>query len=196
MLFALAVVALAVPGAVGCAASRDAPVSGFPGRSTVVDPDVFVPGTLDPSATPYVDGLAANFVEGVRLATRLDELDAACVAARWVAVFDAETLEQGGVPADAMATATLDRLTEVVPLDEPRANALIASFAACEVDYEMAFLDSLQIIGQIGPPQRVCLAEAIPDGLLESITVSIVTEEQLDPALGDQYSAALDTCPA
>lgn len=190
------VVAGAVFGAVGCTSTRDAPVSGFPGGSDVVDRDSFVPGTLDPSAVPYVDGLAANFVEGARLSARLDEVDAACVATRWVAVFEPVALNQGGVPAEAMASSTLDRLVEAVPLDEPRVAALIEAFSACDVDYETAFLDSLLVVGQIGPSQRVCLADAMADGLLESITASVLNDDQLDSALGDQYAAALDACPA
>ena len=95
-----------------------------------------------------------------------------------------------------MATVTIDRLTAAVPLDRPRADALVASFAACGADYERAFLESQQVVGQIDPPQQVCLADAMGDGLIEAIVVSVLVDDELDPALSAEYAAALDACTA
>ena len=60
--------------------------------------------------------------------------------------------------------------------------------------HHQAFLDSLLLTSEITPDQRVCLAAELPDGLLSSITVSVLTQEELDDALASEYARALDAC--
>ena len=159
------------------------------------DPNAFVPGTLDEAtARPYLDGLATNFVEGGRLAVRLDPEPAGCVAERWVAVLEPARLEAGGLTGQAMADVTLDLLRQAVDIDAPRAAAMIDGFADCDASYEEAFLESLLVVDQVSLRQQVCLANALPDDVVASITESLLAGEQPDDAAAAQYGDALDQC--
>jgi hypothetical protein len=140
-------------------------------------------------------GVAQNFEDGGRLVARLAASAARCVAERWVAIVDPAILRAAGLAPEAMVDVTLERLAEVTTLDRPRAEALAGSFTVCGVDHTAAFLDSLLLTSQITPTQRVCLAEAIPAGLIGAITVSVLVDAALDPALSTQYQKALDACP-
>lgn len=157
---------------------------------------MFVVGTVAAADRPYVDALAANFVDGGRLVARLDETAAACVAERWIAVLDPARLRAGGLAPEAMTNVTLDRLQGVADLDRPRAEALTGAYAECGVDHTGAFLDSLLLTSQITDLERVCLLDAIPPGLVGAITVSVLVDPELDPALATQYQQALDRCSA
>jgi len=179
---------------VACTADRDATSQGLPGVTTAADPDAFVPGTLDATAQPYVDGLATNFVEGGRLSARLDPDPAACVAERWIAILEPARLEAGGLAGAAMADVTLDRLRQAVDIDAPRAAAMLDAFPACEVVYETAFLDSLVVVGQITLGQQVCLADALPDEVLVAITRDVLSGEDPDATAATQFGTALDQC--
>ncbi|MBA3606821.1 MAG: hypothetical protein M3487_12445 [Actinomycetota bacterium] len=178
----------------GCSADRDGTAEGFPGVTTAPDPNVFLPGTLDAGAQPFVDALATNFVEGGRLAARLDPEPAACVAERWIAVLEPGRLEAGGLASGSLGDVTLDRLRQAIDIDAPRAAVLIDAFAACDGDYETAFLESLLVVGQITLGEQVCIANVLPDGALESITRSVLAGEEPDEDAAARYGAALDQC--
>lgn len=182
--------------ATGCETSRDDTMRGFPGAAAADGPEVFEPGTVPAAATPYVDALAANFVDGARLAARVDDTAAPCVAQRWVATLDPVALGGAGVAPEDLRDITLEEIRAAVPasLDEPRARALVAAFDACGVRYDGAVLDSLQVTGQVDPVERSCIAAALPDDLLASITLSILIQPQLDPALSREYGAAVGPC--
>lgn len=177
-----------------CDSGRGTPLPEYPGSETST-PGVVV-GTVAAGDQPYVDALAANFVDGGRLVARLDETDAACVAERWIAVLDPAALRAADVAPDSMTSVTLDRLRSVVSLDAARAEALTASYDACGVDHTGAFLDSLLLTSQITDLQRVCLLERIPPGLVGEITVSALVDPEIGAALAAEYQRALDACPA
>lgn len=176
-----------------CSSDRGDGPSAFPGATP--PPTVLEPGTVPPGYQPYVDGLAANFVDGGRLVARLDERQAACVAERWIGLLDPAALQAAGLQPERMRDATLADLTSAVPVERDVAEAMTASFRACGADHTEAFLDSLLLTSEITPSQRVCLEAALPDGLISAITVSVLTEEQLDDELAGQYERALDACP-
>lgn len=178
---------------VGCDAGRDAPLRPYPGAAT--DGSVFVPGSVAAADRPYVDALAANFVDGGRLVARLDEPDATCVAERWIATLDPAALGAAGLSAEAMTNVTLARLRAAVTLDRPRAEALVAAYETCGVDHTGAFLDSLLLTSQITLGQRVCLLESLPAGLVGEITVSALVDATVQADLTAQYQQALDACP-
>jgi len=191
---ALGVVVLASITA-GCSADRDGGSQGIPGVTTAPDPNAFVPGTLDEAtARPYLDGLVTNFVEGGRLAVRLDTEPAECVAERWVAVLEPARLEAGGVTGPAMADITLDLLRQAVDIDAPRAASMIDGFADCDASYEEAFLESLLVVDQVSLRQQVCLANALPDDVVASITEALLAGEEAAAAAAAQYGEALDLC--
>jgi hypothetical protein len=150
---------------------------------------------VPPGYRPYVDGLANNFIDGGQLVVRLDERTATCVAERWMGLLDPAALQAAGLEAEELRHVTFDELSSAVPIRRDVAEALTASFAACGTDYTVAFLDSLLLTSQITPSQRACLEEALPDGLIGAITVSVLTDEQLDDELAAQYEQALDACP-
>lgn len=177
-----------------CSSGRGSGPGAFP--AVTGGTDVFAPGTVAAADIGYVDGVAQNFENGGRLVARLATSSARCVAERWVAILDPAVLRAAGVEPEAMVDVTLERLAEVTALDRPRAEALAGSFTVCGVDHTAAFLESLLLTSQITPAQRVCLASAIPAGLIDAITVSVLVDDALDPALSAQYGQALDTCPA
>ena len=179
--------------ATACSSGRGTGPGAFP--AVTAGTDVFVPGSVAAADVGYVDGVAQNFEDGGRLVARLAASAARCVAERWVAIVDPAILRAAGLAPEAMVDVTLDRLAEVTTLDRPRAEALAGSFTVCGVDHTAAFLDSLLLTSQITPTQRVCLAEAIPAGLIGAITVSVLVDAALDPALSTQYQKALDACP-
>lgn len=187
--------AVATVGMVGCSADREAGPGGLPGGSLAPGEAALDVGTVAPGYQPFVDGLATNFTDGGRLVARLDAEPAACLAQRWVAILGPADLQAAGIEAAAMVDVTLERLAEAVTIDEPMANALVASYAACGADQTDAFLDSLLLTSQITPDQRVCLAAELPDGLIGAITVSVLTQDRLDDTMAAQYATALDACP-
>lgn len=177
-----------------CTADRDGTSQGFPGVTSAPDPNAFVPASLDAGAQPFVDGLATNFVEGGRLAVRLDEEPAACVAERWIAVLEPARLESAGLAAAAIADVTIDRLRQAVDIDPPRAAVMMDAFPACDADFESAFLDSLLLVGEITLRQQVCLANALPDEVLGAITERVLSGDEPEEATAAQFGSALDQC--
>ncbi|MFV0308572.1 MAG: hypothetical protein ACK5OX_12605 [Desertimonas sp.] len=177
----------------GCDAGRDGGLRPLPGQASATS--VFVPGTVGAADLPYVEALASNFVDGGRLVARLDAEPARCVADRWIAILNPTALAAAGIESTAMGSITLDRLRAAVSIDATRAVALTASYDACGADHTAAFLDSLLLTSQITPTQRVCLGEEIPAGLVGEITVSVLTEVDVDADLTARYQQALDRCP-
>lgn len=180
----------------GCSGSRDDRVGGLPGGSAAPATTAFEPAPVPAAAEPLVDGLIANLTDGVSLVARVDAADAPCVARRWIGILDPDALLAAGVTAERMTTVRLDELPELTPtpLDEPRARALVDAFAACDVDYENAVLASMQTVGTIDASQQTCIADALPEGLLMSVTLSVLLEPAVDPALNEQYRAAVEPC--
>lgn len=176
-----------------CTGERTDAPTGLPGLTENTAP--LEPGTLAPGDQSYVDALARNFEEGGRLVAQVDEPQSACLAERWVGLIGTAALTAASIPAERLADITLAEL-RAVGLSRRQAQALVASFGACEVDHTVAFLDSLLLTSQITPPQRVCLEQQLPDDLIDQVTVAALVDDQVDPDLTAGYQRALDACPA
>lgn len=171
-------------------------------RTTTTRPSTTTapPPSVGPTGAAYVDALAAALASGASGGLPLDAEEARCLAPRWVDTLGEDRLVAGGVTPEELASGygadTSQALDDI--LDEAAAKAMVAAFAACQVDVEKVFIDALTAGRDLTAEQRACLAEAFPDGMVEKALVlglsegEAAVEENIE--LNDMLTAAARKC--
>ncbi|CAN5586066.1 hypothetical protein BH10ACT1_BH10ACT1_20500 [soil metagenome] len=147
----------------------------------------------------YVDALITSFVADGNRDLPLVRDEAECVAPRWVEAIGVDRFAAAGVePGDITVGAEeVDSYFDVIDgLGDPEtAEALVDSFADCDIDLTALVADLIADQGEATAAQRTCFIEAVPDGALEqSLARALDGDEATEAEFDAQVDAAAEKC--
>ena len=167
---------------------------------TVACADKATSGTVSVEGKPYVRAFTTNLVDHGIGDVQLNPTQAACVAAKWVNIFQPERLDAAGVEASELRRAGgLDDKVAQVALSDAEITKLVEAFGDCEVDLRDSYITSITEGVSISEADRTCLSEAFSSQLIDEMMALQITKgaEAVDddPKMAGEVFAALSSCP-
>ena len=167
---------------------------------TVGCADKATSGTVSVEGKPYVRAFTSSLVDHGIGEVRLNPTQAACVAAKWVNIFQPERLDAAGVKASELRRAGgLDDKVAQVALSDAEITKLVEAFGDCEVDLRDAYITSITKGVTISEEDRTCLSEAFSSELIDEMMALEITKGVQavddDPKMAGDVFAALSSCP-
>ncbi len=157
-------------------------------------------GTVSVEGKPYVRAFTTNLVDHGIGEVELNRTQAACVAAKWVNIFQPARLDAAGVTASQLRRAGgLDNKVARVALSDTEITKLVEAFGDCAVDLREAYINSITVGATVSETDRACLSDAFSSQLIDDMMALQITKGTKavddDPKMAAEVFAALSSCP-
>ena len=167
---------------------------------TVACSDKDTSGTVTVEGKPYVSAFTTSLVNDGVGEVQLNRVQAACVAAKWVNIFQPERLDAAGVkPSQLRRKVGVDVKVAQVALSDREIAKLVGAFGECAVDLRKAYIDSITEGTTLSEADRNCLSDALSGQLIDEMMALEITKGTQavddDPKMSGQLFAALSSCP-